>query len=219
MPPQPPPPSIPHLKTTFLRTQITTLSTPLRPSSTFLTNNTTKDTPLPQRAIDDAVQKLNILLRKHNKLAYGPQATRHVAEQIDRLYWAAAERGVVVATPHLIAQLPPTWSEEATSLAPEKAAHFEALQARLVELDERRRAAREKVERYKAMKELLGPFEEAGETVQGNIVVKNGEVERELERMRLLLLRVERGVGGLEGAGEMVGVEEGEEGILAILGD
>jgi len=30
-------------------------------------------------------------LKKHNKLAYGPQATRHVAEQIDRLYWGNKE--------------------------------------------------------------------------------------------------------------------------------
>ena len=25
-------------------------------------------------------------------MAYGPQAQRHVAEQIDRLYWAAGDR-------------------------------------------------------------------------------------------------------------------------------
>ena len=49
---------------------------------------------LRQKSIDDALYKLNGLLRKHNKLAYGPQAQRHVAEQVDRLYWAAGERGV-----------------------------------------------------------------------------------------------------------------------------
>lgn len=32
-------------------------------------------------------------MKKHNKVAYGPQATRHVAEQIDRLYWGAGEKG------------------------------------------------------------------------------------------------------------------------------
>lgn len=91
-----------------------------------------------------------------------------------------------------------------------------------MELDERRRLAKEKVERYKAMKELLAPFEGV-ENVQGNIVTKNGEVEKELERMKLLLLRVERGVSALEpteesGDMEMEVDEDGEENVLAILG-
>lgn len=126
-----------------------------------------------------------------------------------------------IAAPEIIAQLPSTWSEEATELAPEQAARFESLQQKLVELDERRRLAKEKVERYKAMKELLVPFEGV-ENVQGNIVTKNGEVEKELERMRLLLLRVERGVSALgPSEGEDMEVEmneDGEENVLAILG-
>ena len=28
-------------------------------------------------------------------MAYGPQAQRHVAEQVDRLYWNAGERSIV----------------------------------------------------------------------------------------------------------------------------
>lgn len=88
-------PTITTLKTTFLRTQINTLSTPLRPSSAFLTNQAQKDEALSQKTIDDALLKLNAILKKHNKVAYGPQATRHVAEQIDRLYWGG-ERGAMV---------------------------------------------------------------------------------------------------------------------------
>ena len=87
-------PTIIDLKTSFLRTQIQTLSQPLRPSSSPLPE-TEEDAPLRQRAIDDALLKLNAQLKKHNKLAYGPQAMRHVAEQIDRLYWNAGERTVV----------------------------------------------------------------------------------------------------------------------------
>lgn len=80
-------PTIIDLKTQFLRTQIQTLSTPLRTPSL--------ETDLRPRHIDDALQKANAQLKKHNKLAYGPQALRHVAEQVDRLYWNAGERGVV----------------------------------------------------------------------------------------------------------------------------
>lgn len=38
--------------------------------------------------------------------------------------------------------------------------------------------------------------EDAG--VQSNLVTKNGEIEEELERTRRLMLRVERGLAGLE---------------------
>lgn len=75
-----------------------------------------------------------------------------------------------------------------------------------MDLSERRKAAKERLEQYKAMKALLEPFEDPKESVQGNLVGRNGEVERELERMRMLMLRVERGVEGLDG------VEEGQEG-------
>jgi hypothetical protein len=93
-----------------------------------------------------------------------------------------------------------------------------------VELNEKRRAAREKLERYRAMKKLLEPFE-ADAGVQGNLVTRNGEMEKELERMRMLMLRVERGIMGLEKRGEGEGeemdidVDVDEQGkVLALLG-
>lgn len=82
-----PPPTIIDLKSSFLRTQILQLSQPLRPSPSTLSTITESENALRQKAIDDALRKANSLLKKHNKLVYGPQATRHVAEQIDRLYW------------------------------------------------------------------------------------------------------------------------------------
>ena len=88
-------PTIIDLKTSFLRAQILSLSKPLRPSSDFESSISAEENALRQKSIDDALYKLNGLLRKHNKVAYGPQAQRHVAEQVDRLYWAAGERGVV----------------------------------------------------------------------------------------------------------------------------
>lgn len=90
---------------------------------------------------------------------------------------------------------------------------------------ERRKQAREKVEGYKAFKGVLDLLvgEDAG--VQQNLVTKNGEVEEELEKMRRLMLRVERGMNGLEekGAGDGDGMDVDEEGfeerkILRLLG-
>lgn len=88
-------PTIIDLKLRFLNSQILALSNPLSPSSTFLTSNSSaEENALRQKSIDEALHKLNGLLKKHNRLAYGPQAKRHVAEQVDRLYWVAGDRDV-----------------------------------------------------------------------------------------------------------------------------
>lgn len=88
-------PTIIDLKTSFLRSQILLLSQPLHPSPEFLTSISGEENALRQKSIDEALYKLNGLLKKHNKLSYGPQALRHVAEQVDRLYWNSGERGAV----------------------------------------------------------------------------------------------------------------------------
>jgi hypothetical protein len=89
-----PAPTIIELKTSFLRSQILLLSQPLKPSSEFLISISEAENALRQEAIDEALYKLNGLLKKHIKLSYGPQALRHVAEQVDSLYWNAGEGAV-----------------------------------------------------------------------------------------------------------------------------
>ena len=98
----PTPPTIISLKQSFLTTQTRLLSQPLAPSRAWHTSNTTTpqndddadNTPLPPKAVDDALFKLNHRLHQHSRRVYAPQATRHVAEQIDQLYWNAAEAAV-----------------------------------------------------------------------------------------------------------------------------
>tara|TARA_R110002060_G_scaffold19655_2_gene26873 strand:+ start:2317 stop:2739 length:423 start_codon:yes stop_codon:yes gene_type:complete len=124
----------------------------------------------------------------------------------------------------VIEQLPEEWSENASTTAPEQAAKFTELSRKLTALSEQRRIAKERVKRYKHFMEMVGLFgEDAG--VQDNLVSRNGDVEVELEKMRRLMLRVERGVGALEGKGqgeemdvhiEFEGEEDGK--ILALLG-
>jgi hypothetical protein len=128
----------------------------------------------------------------------------------------------LVGDEEIIAQLPSEWSEDAVARAPENAARYEALQRRLVDANERRRAAKEKIEGYRSMVKLVGAFGEEGR-LQGNLVTKGGEVENELERMRMLMLRVERGLEGLEeregGYAMDVDVDEDEDrNLKAILG-
>lgn len=86
------PPTVVSLKQSFLTTQTRLLSQPLTPTRAWRTSNS--DDPsvaLPEKAIDDALFKLNHHLQQHARRVYAPQATRHVAEQIDQLYWNAAE--------------------------------------------------------------------------------------------------------------------------------
>ncbi|APA07510.1 hypothetical protein sscle_03g022800 [Sclerotinia sclerotiorum 1980 UF-70] len=203
-------PTIIDLKSSFLRAQIFALSQPLQPSQDWQDSISEEENTLRQRAIDEALFKLNTILKQHNKISYPPQARRHVAEQIDQLYWAAgetdvnvngeewSEKGADYRLTSNIEKLPEEWSEEAETKAPEQATKYKELQSKLLELNERRRMAKERLEQCNAAKILLEPFEQADKNVQENLVTKNGEVEKELERMRMLMLRVERGIGGLE---------------------
>jgi hypothetical protein len=131
----PAPPTVVSLKQTFLNDQTRLLSQPLSPSPAWLNNNVNNNDPdnptLPEKAVHDALFKLNHRLQQHARRVYPPQATRHVAEQIDQLYWnaavAAAEGdeeadadggddelealnlGADLTNPAVIATLPPTW--------------------------------------------------------------------------------------------------------------
>jgi Skp family chaperone for outer membrane proteins len=101
-----------------------------------------------------------------------------------------------------IEKLPEEWSEEAETKAPKQAAKYKELQRKLVELNDRRKAAKERLEQTRAAKKLLEPFEDANLHVQENLVTKNSEMEKELERMRMLMLRVERGITAIEGTSD-----------------
>ncbi len=80
-----------------------------------------------------------------------------------------------------------------------EARRYSELVSRLQELNERKREAESTVTRLRQMKDLLEPFQtdEDGRGVQENLVTRDGEVEKELERMRMLLARVGGRVGHL----------------------
>ncbi|KAI0528149.1 kinetochore Sim4 complex subunit Fta4 [Xylaria bambusicola] len=118
--------------------------------------------------------------------------------------------GADLTTDEAIASLPPTWDihkpREAEAHALEAKRYAEQMAA-LTDLAARRAEVRERVVRLRRMAALLAPFDtntnnsaDADDTtmqdstpisaVQANLITRNGEVERELERMRLLLARV-----------------------------
>ncbi|KAL2196434.1 kinetochore Sim4 complex subunit Fta4 [Corynascus similis CBS 632.67] len=255
----PTPPTVLSLKQSFLTAQTRLLSQPLAPTRAWLSsnNNSTDDddnssnnnserAPLPGKAVDDALFKLNHRLQQHARRVYAPQATRHVAEQIDQLYWNAAVQqdegdegdgdvnaegeedgvrlGADLADPDVIEKLPLEWED--SSYSPSAAWHQQPLEARryaelaaeLHALAERKRQASARVARLRRMQALLEPFSGTeGKTrvegddggggsgtldgVQENLITRNGEVEAELSRMRMLLARVGARVGQLKEQG------------------
>jgi hypothetical protein len=235
----PDPPTVPSIKQSFLSAQIRLLSQPLQPSRAFLTANANADrgAGIPKPKLHDALARLNALLAQHVRRAYPPQATRHVAEQIDALYLAAGaprpdetegaggggagaaggeeadplRTAADLADPPTAAALPEAWPDarEAERRPPEA--------ARYAELSERARdaaaavaAARARVAALRAADAALAPFAGGGDAVQPNLVTRGGEVERELERMRVLLARVGDRVARLREEEEEEEEEEGK---------
>lgn len=90
-------PSILTLKQDFLTAQTRLLLQPLQPSRTWRRANEAadhdeNDRRLSEKAVDDALFRLNQTLQQHSKRVYPPQATRHIVEQIDQLYLSTGEQ-------------------------------------------------------------------------------------------------------------------------------
>lgn len=206
------PPTVVSLKQDFLSAQTRLLSQPLAPSRAWRAANDNHEESLPEKAIDDALFKLNQRLQQHSRRVYAPQSTRHVAEQIDQLYWNAAVAaseggdngdedglpsegltiGADLASASTITSLPASWdaiSAQQASAHPLEARRYADLVAQLQTLSSQRSEAAARVTRLQRMRALLAPFDDAA-GVQENLVTRNGEVEAELQRMRMLLARV-----------------------------
>lgn len=231
----PPAPTILTLKQNFITTQTRLLSQPLQPSRAWrraneAAANDEDSAAVSERAVDDALFRLNHTLQQHSRRVYVAQATRQIAEQVDKLYLSFGERhhaavgddeddddawrnvGADYADASVISSLPPAWESEREAAAyPLEAERYAELAGRLRGLAARRDEARARVERLRRMRALLAPFggsssssstdgggTGAGEDssfgpsggVQENLVTRDGEVEKELERMRMLLVRV-----------------------------
>ena len=97
------------------------------------------------------------------------------------------------ASAETIKDLPPAWEDAAEAEAlPLEARRYIDLVEQLQSLSAQRAEAHVRVQRLRDMASLLGGLGGADEThtVQDSLVTRDGPVERELERMRLLLVRV-----------------------------
>lgn len=202
-------PTIPQLKQSFLYRQVTLLSQPLAPSRAWQTANDASEAQLPERAVDDALFSLNHSITQHCRRVFPPQATRNISEQIDNAYANEAERraaaglgddvevalarDVDLAGSDAIEALPETWiSNRDITDYPMEAKRYTDNVQRLAELDRQRRQLRQQVDRLRRLKDLVAPLETdgTGAGIQENLLTRGGPVEKELERMRILLARV-----------------------------
>lgn len=115
--------------------------------------------------------------------------------------WKSNEQCLV--SPEVVTSLPPSWeSEKEAAALPLEAKRYAELVERLQELSTRKEEAEMRVKRLRLMKAQLEPFkiEDSAATdgssfaavngIQENLVQRGGELEKELERMRMLLVRV-----------------------------
>ncbi|KAI9866097.1 MAG: hypothetical protein M1813_001658 [Trichoglossum hirsutum] len=198
------------LKKRFIASQVRLLNGPLRPSRDWQENAPrTEHGDLNEHIVGEALYRLNNLARHHNKTAYSSHAQRHVAEQIEALYWSAGEvdraimvddaldRGVDLRQPENIARLPEQWPDEEGE-ENDNLGRYEGLYDSLTSLSEKIYARRQRLAQFKRLQQLLKPFENPQENIQPNIVTRDGELGRELDRMRILMARVAGRVGELE---------------------
>ena len=200
-------------KASFIRTQVRLLSAPLHPTSSWRdTAPATEDSAPSDRTIDNVISKVNDKIKSHNRSIFSAQTQRHVAEQLDTLYWNAVQeeinetqsRDAVVVKRHVdlhssetLGGLPESaedlWLDPdvgRSRMSDDQKEEYTALHARLASLTEQRDMQQKRLARYQALQKLLRPFENAKENVQPNLVTKDGELAKEMERMWVLLAKV-----------------------------
>ncbi|KAF1986888.1 hypothetical protein K402DRAFT_376895 [Aulographum hederae CBS 113979] len=207
------------LKTGFIRTQTRILSQALQPSKRWR-NISKEDGAISVAIIAEVTKEVNRLLRRHTKSAYSPLTIRHVAEQIDKLYWDAGapdlfaleiddaaandiddptiRRDDELASDPIISKLPETWEDADSSISPQALETYSTRRDSLETLSARRAALRIKIATYKQVQSLLVAFKDPQQSVQPNLVTKDGELAAELAKSRTLSVRVGARLAGLK---------------------
>ncbi len=105
--------------------------------------------------------------------------------------------------------MPEVWDEpvEAQRL-PQEAGRYILVAQQLQNLNQRRAELKARIAKYKEHKKMLELLDDPKENVQENLCTKDGDVEAELQRMRMLLARVQ---GRLETQDEGQSHDDGME--------
>ncbi|EHY57803.1 hypothetical protein HRR83_005285 [Exophiala dermatitidis] len=225
--------SITAIKAAFIRSQVRQLCAPLEASPDWNGSNRVQTAKgdhgrpghLSDKAVQDIVAKVNDEIRKHNRMVYSAQSQRHVAEQIETLYWniisaecddadtntnattVVAPRDADLTESHTTIKslLPEQYTD--LHLHPQHDPHsghgheaeaYTTLREDLIEMARKRDALRQNLARYRHLQSLLEPLDDPQTNIQPNLVTRDGELGKELDRMRILLARVTGRVGEMK---------------------
>ncbi|ODH38384.1 hypothetical protein ACO22_02383 [Paracoccidioides brasiliensis] len=202
--------TITELKSSFVRSQVRILSEALTPSEEWRDYGPAFEDDIPDKTVEDVLQKLNAVLKKHNRAVFSSQAIHHVARQIESLYWNSidaetgvgplqglvVEKGTDLTNSKSIARLPENWREDGDEdIGQDDKLRYEHLHQRLIELDNQRKQQQERLAQYKQLRELLEPFKDPQVNIQPNLVTRDSLLGQEIDRMRMLVAKVTSRVG------------------------
>ncbi|KAI9799761.1 MAG: hypothetical protein M1833_003880 [Piccolia ochrophora] len=213
------------LKKAFLSTQVRVLNAPLHPPHNWQDQlDNPDDGDLRESTVTDVLTQLESKVRHHNRAVYSSQALRQVAEQIDALYWASGERGgyyegddglgkgVDLTRDGNISNLPEQWPEDENA-EDDELARYSELHSQLATLSARRQTAQQRLAHNKHLQELLAPFKKPQQSIQPNLATRDGELGKELDKMRILMARVG---GRLDDLNSSNGSKEGRASTLKL---
>ena len=211
--------SITTHKLNFLNSQTRLLSAPLHHSP-----HATTEPLLTTSQLTSLLTQLNTKLKAHSRTTFTSQSNRHVAEQIDNLYWnevnssstrqegkdtTVVKRDADLLHTEIVNSLPESLREaqleqEEADDTDETTPHFSHsesqqyhdLRLRLIQLAAQRDEKLQKLQRYQKLQVLLRPYEKPESNVQPNLVQKDGEMAEELARLRVLCARIAGRVDG-----------------------
>ncbi|QSS59490.1 hypothetical protein I7I51_08925 [Histoplasma capsulatum] len=217
--------TITEIKSKFVRNQIRILSVALTPSEDWHDYGPASEDNIPDKIVEDVLQKFNAILKKHNRAVFSSQAIHHVARQIENLYWNSIdpetggelsqglviEKGTDLSNSMSIARLPEKWSDDGNDdVGEDDRVRYEQLRLRLLELDKQRKKQQERLTQYRLLRELLEPFKDPQINIQPNLVTRDSPLGQEIDRMRMLVAKVTSRVGRggrnaeLEGASQSI---------------
>ncbi|KAJ9496306.1 hypothetical protein H2202_008264 [Exophiala xenobiotica] len=210
--------SITSLKAAFIRSQVRHLSTPLEPSTEWQDRATEPEGGhLSDKVVQDVVAKdqnltcclkVNEKIKQHNRMVFSQRSQRHVAEQIETLHWniinaesndteldtVIIRRDAELTDTSTIGNLPEDYDDLALHPDHEtnakEAEMYTRLRQDLLDLSQARDALKQKMAKYKSLQRLMEPLGNPQVNIQPNLITKDGELSKELERMRVLLARV-----------------------------
>ncbi|RPB12204.1 hypothetical protein P167DRAFT_545724 [Morchella conica CCBAS932] len=209
--------SIRDLKKGFISSQLRTLSTPIEPPRSW--QSQLPESPagdLPDSVVAQALYKCNPLPSPSSFppaparwlliMVYSAQALSHVVSQVQDLYEQPQQpddaeegvlrRGVDLREAENIALLPDTYpTTTATDNSAADLEQYQELHARLTALSAAVQAQRQRHAYYSHLQGLVEPFRAPVESVQPNLVTRDGALAAELERMRMLAGKLAFAIG------------------------